>query len=262
MLVLDGEEVAAELLAAFGDFRPEPVEAAARIARAYDLSASCQQQVAHTLATLGPLPDTADETRQVGQNFGGAVRIRLGADFTDSDFLGSPQVAQADVILLATHGVLGVSSCFPEPSLLTSLGPTGDGLIEASRVLDRRLDARLVILSACDTAGGGQSDVTRSGLADGGDALSGLVRGFLYAGVSDVLATEWKVDSATSANEVTSFLAAAGKPGARLADSLASAQRALYDSAETGHPFYWAAFILVGDGDAVLSPATATHAGP
>jgi CHAT domain-containing protein len=104
--------------------------------------------------------------------------------------------------------------------------------------------------------------VTRSGLADGGDALGGLVRGFLYAGVSDVLATEWKVDSATSANEVTTFLSAAGKPGARLAESLASAQRTLYGSAETGHPFYWAAFILVGDGDAALSPPAVVHAGP
>ncbi len=250
-------------LAAFGDFHPEPVQAAARIATAYDLSAGCEQQVAHTLATLGPLPDTADEARQVVRTFGGNTRLRLGAEFTDADFLHSPEVAQADVILIATHGVLDVSSCFPEPSLLTSLGPTGDGLIEASRILDRKLDAQLVILSACDTAGGGgQTDVTRSGLADGGDALSGLVRGFLYAGVSDVLATEWKVDSATSASEVTSFLSAAGKPGATLAQSLSTAQSALYNSAETGHPFYWAAFILVGDGDAVLPPPSVVHAGP
>ena len=256
------QQAGAAVLAAFGAFHPDPALAATRIARAYDLSASCEQQVAHTLATLGPLPDTADETKDVARNFGGKVRLRLGAEFTDTDFLQSPDVARADVILIATHGVLGVSSCFPEPSLLTSLGPGGDGLIEASRVLDRRLDARLVILSACDTAGGGQQDVTRSGLADGGDALGGLVRGFLYAGVSDVLATEWKVDSATSANEVTTFLSAAGKPGARLAESLASAQRTLYGSAETGHPFYWAAFILVGDGDAALSPPAVVHAGP
>jgi CHAT domain-containing protein len=257
-----GQSQGARSLAAFGDFHPDPAMAAARIATAYDLSARCQQQVAHTLATLGPLPDTADEARQVARTFGGKVRLRLGGDFTDSDFLHSPEVAQANVILIATHGVLDVSSCFPEPSLLTSLGPTGDGLIEASRVLDRKLDARLVILSACDTAGGGQTDVTRSGLADGGDALSGLVRGFLYAGVSDVLATEWKVDSATSASEVTSFLSAAGKPGATLSESLSTAQRALYTSTETGHPFYWAAFILVGDGDAVLAPPSLIHAGP
>lgn len=250
------------LLAAFGDFRPQPAPVAARIAMVHELSQSCQGEVAHVLATLGPLPDTADEARQVAKAFGGKSRLRLGAQFTDADFQESPEVSGADVILLATHGVLGVSSCFAEPSLLTSLGATGDGLIEASRVLDRKLQARLVILSACDTAGGRAPGGAGSGLANGGEALSGLVRGFLYAGVSDVLATEWKVDSATSAAEVTSFLAAAAKPGATLADSLASAQRGLYGSAETAHPFYWAAFILVGDGDAAIGAPQALHAGP
>jgi CHAT domain-containing protein len=56
-----------------------------------------------------------------------------------------------------------LSSCFSEPALLTSLGTEGDGLIEASELLDRRLSARLVILSACDTAGGARLDAARTG---------------------------------------------------------------------------------------------------
>jgi len=243
---------AAHELAAFGDFRPDPDAAAARIAADHGLSAGCQKAIAHALATLGALPDTADEASDVAKAFDGKSRVRLGAEFTDVDFLQDPWVGQADVILLATHGVLGLSSCFAEPALLTSLGSTGDGLIEASRVLDRKLNARLVILSACDTAGGG--------VADGGEALSGLARGFLYAGAAAVLATEWKVDSATSAAEVGAFLAAAEKPDQSLSLAFAAAQRSVFASAETGHPFYWAAFILVGNGQASISPAKTTVA--
>ena len=252
---------AIDLLAAYGDFQPDPIAAAGRIATDHGLSASCQQEIAHALQTLGALPDTADEAKGVAQAFGGKSRLRVGADFTDTDFLGSPEVGRADVILLATHGVLGLSSCFAEPALLTSLGPTGDGLIEASRVLDRKLQARLVILSACDTAGGS--------LSDGGEALSGLARGFLYAGAAGVLATEWKVDSATSAAEVSALLGAAAKPGQTLDLSLAAAQRSIYESPETGHPFYWAAFILVGNGEVSIggpgpagAPPASAHAGP
>jgi len=250
-------------IVAFGDFHPAPDEAAARIVAAHGLPENCQADVAHVLASLGPLPDTAEEARDVTQTFGGAAQLRLGAAFTDTAFLDDPAVTTAQVILIATHGVLGLSPCFAEPALLTSVGPTGEGLIEASRVLDRKLAARLVILSACDTAGGGALDLGRTGLADGGEALSGLARGFLYAGASDVMATEWKIDSATSAAEVTAFLATASKPGAVLTEALAAAERTLYNSPETGHPFYWAAFILVGDGDAsIAAPATEVHAGP
>ncbi len=240
-------------LAAFGDFRPDPAQAAGRIARDHGLAAGCQKEIATALTLLAPLPDTAQEVKGVAGAFGGASNVRLGDSFTDSSFIDSPDVGDADVILLATHGVLGLSSCFGEPALLTSLGPSGDGLLEASKVLDRKLKARLVILSACDTAGGGQLD--ESGLAEGGEALSGLARSFLYAGASGVLATEWKVDSASAASEVQDFLRKANQIGSPLSVSLAGAQRSLYTQPETAHPFYWAAFILVGDGSVSISQA-------
>ena len=144
------------------------------------------------------------------------------------------------------------SPCFPEPSLLTSLGEGGDGLIEASRLLDRQLRAELVVLSACDTAAGGKLDEARTGLADGGDALSGLARAFIYAGARNVLATEWKVDAAASKAEVTSLLLGVNQPGESVRDALAKAQAGLYGQPETAHPFYWAAFVLVGDGGGAL----------
>ncbi|HEX4196324.1 MAG TPA: CHAT domain-containing protein [Caulobacteraceae bacterium] len=237
--------------AVYGDYVPNPPEVAARLAKERDLSDACRAQVQHALQLLGPLPETADEAKAVAAKFPGA-RLVLGQDFTDADFLHSPDTAGADVIMLATHGVLGMSNCFAEPALLTSVGQSGDGLIEASQLFDTQLKARVVVLSACDTAGGGKLDEARTGLADGGDALSGLARGFIYAGARNVLATEWKVDAATSSAEINGFLAGASQPNAGLGAALAAAQRQIFSQAETGHPFYWAAFVLVGDGGGSL----------
>jgi CHAT domain-containing protein len=235
----------------YGDYQRDPQVVADRVGAANNLSDGCRAQIAHALLLMGPLPETADEARSVAADFPGG-RLVLGDGFTDVDFLTSPDTANADVIMVATHGVLALSSCFPEPALLTSVGPTGDGLIGASQLLDRQLKAQLVVLSACDTAAGGKLDEAVTGLGDGGDALSGLARGFIYAGARNVLATEWKVDAASSSAEMGDFLAAASQPGVNLGQALAASQRKLFGQAETAHPFYWAAFVLVGDGGRVL----------
>ncbi|HEX3916066.1 MAG TPA: CHAT domain-containing protein [Caulobacteraceae bacterium] len=237
---------------AYGDFQPNPAEASARLATAEGLSDSCRTEMERSLQTMGPLPETADEARSVAATFAHS-RVTLGSDFTDVDFMHNPETANADVVLLATHGVLALSPCFPEPALLTSVGEHGLGLIEASALLDLQFKARLVILSACDTAAGGNLDEARTGLDDGGDALSGLARAFIYSGARDVLASEWKVDSDASRAEIGQMLTEGVRPGASLRDALSLAQANLYGQAETGHPFYWAAFILVGDGSGELN---------
>jgi CHAT domain-containing protein len=246
-------------IAAFGNFIPDPEGVAARIVLERGLPDHCRQDIANALAALGALPDTADEVKKVGALFGPSSRTGLGAAFTEANVFATSSSTEADVMLLATHGVLGLSSCFAEPALLTSLGPTGDGLIEASHLLDQKLTARLVVLSACDTAGGGRLDVTRAGLSDGGEALSGLARGFIYAGASGVMATQWKIDSASSAALINDFLTNASGEGMNIADSLARAQAKAYANPDTAHPFYWAGFVLIGDGATSISkrsPAT------
>lgn len=236
---------------AFGDFRPDPARAAAQIAAAHGLSDRCRAEVQRALTGLQALPETATEARDAAAAFGADGHATLGAAFTDDDFFKASDVADAQVLVLATHGVLGLSTCFAEPALLTSVGKEGDGLIEASQLLDRSLKARLVVLSACDTAGGG-GHMTGAGLTDSGEALSGLARAFIYAGAPSVLATEWKIDASASALQTDVLLRTAAKDGKTVAEALNTAQASLYDNAETAHPFYWSGFILIGDGGAKL----------
>ena len=83
-----------------------------------------------------------------------------------------------------------------QPALITSFGPAGsDGLLTFKEIFDLRLDADLVILSACDTASEASTAATRAaGLATGGDvALDGLVRAFVAAGGRLVVASHWPV---------------------------------------------------------------------
>lgn len=239
---------ASTAVAAFGDFRPNPTLAATRIAADHGLSERCRLEIQNSLTRLRALPSTAEEARSAAAAFGASSRASTGSDFTDAAFLDGQGTQDAEVLVLATHGVLGLSSCFAEPALLASVGPNGDGLIEASELLERNLKARLVILSACDTAGGGGAAVADQGLADGGEALSGLARAFIYAGAPSIIATQWPVDASASALQTGLLLRTAANGSIPVAQALGAAQAQLYEDAETAHPFFWSGFVLIGDG--------------
>jgi hypothetical protein len=82
------------------------------------------------------------------------------------------------------------------PALVTSFGDSGsDGLLTFREIFDLKLDADVVILSACDTAGMATVGASReAGVTTGGNyALDGLVRAFVGAGARSVVASHWPV---------------------------------------------------------------------
>jgi len=114
-----------------------------------------------------------------------------------------------------------------------------------------------VILSACDTAGMATVGASReAGVTTGGNyALDGLVRAFVGAGARSVIASHWPVPDDYDATKrlIGGLLDAA--PGVPLAAALEQAQAKLMDDPQTSHPFYWSAFIILGDGAKPLVPA-------
>ena len=133
---------------------------------------------------------------------------------------------------------------------MTSFAADGsDGLLSFKEVFDLKLDADVVILSACDTAGAASASASReAGITGGNYALDGLVRAFVGAGARSVVASHWPVPDDYDATKrlVGGMLRA--RPGQPLASALGKAQAGLMDDARTSHPFYWAAFIILGDG--------------
>lgn len=194
---------------------------------------------------------------------GSGIEILTGEAFSDSALKARGDLARYRILHFATHGLVGAPrpECPARPALMTSFGGAGsDGLLTFAEIYDLRIDADLVILSACDTAGKASLAATReAGLGTGGDsALDGLVRAFVGAGGRSVVASHWPVPDDYGATErlITGlFQAPAGTP---VATALRRAEEALMDRPETSHPYYWSGFALVGDGAAPLLPAPAS----
>lgn len=181
------------------------------------------------------------------------VEILTRDQFTDTGLAARTDLDQYRILHFATHGVVTAraAKCAAQPALLTSFGGNGsDGLLTFKDIFDLRLDADLVILSACDTAGKASAAATQqAGLGTGGDvALDGLVRAFVGAGARLVVASHWPVPDDYNATQrlITGLFSA--PPGTPTVTALRMSQRALMDDVNTSHPFYWSAFAAVGDG--------------
>ena len=198
-------------------------------------------------------PIKADELREAAARFGDASRVLTREEFTDSAILGLDNLGEYRILHFATHGLVTAPQpqCPPRPALLTSFASNeeSDGLLSFAEIFGLRIDADLVILSACDTAGSATIGATReAGVTSGGDfALDGLVRAFVGAGGRTVLASHWPVpDDFDATGRLVSGLFA--ENGQATAGALRQSQLALMDDADTSHPFYWSAFAVVGDG--------------
>ncbi len=214
------------------------------------------------LRALPPLPDTKQEVETVGASFGASPRaILLGPAATEAALRGE-DLGQYRVLYFATHGLLpGELRCQGEPALVLSppeqapKSAADDGLLYASEISSFRLNADLVVLSACNTAAAG-------GTRFGGGALEGLADAFFHAGAHAVLASHWEVPSASTVRLMTGVFSPAGRAQTDgYADALRKSQLALIAQGATAHPFHWAAFTLIGDGDGAQAPMKTAQGG-
>lgn len=190
----------------------------------------------------------------------GGGEVRTDAQFTDTSLLTDRTLDQYRMLHFATHGLVTAPrpGCPARPALVTSFGDSGsDGLLSFREIFDLKLDADLVILSACDTAGLATVGASReAGVTTGGNyALDGLVRAFVGAGARSVIASHWPVPDDYDATKRLIGGLLDAQPGVPVAAALGQAQQKLMDDPQTSHPFYWAAFIILGDGSKPLVPA-------
>jgi CHAT domain-containing protein len=145
--------------------------------------------------------------------------------------------ASFNVIHFACHGQFNERQPM-QSGLLLAKDATSDGFLQVHEIFSLNLkSASLVTLSACETA---------LAKIQGGDDLVGLSRGFIYAGTPSLLATLWEVDDQSTALLMESFyknwLKGMSKP-----EALRQAQVKLKEMPQYRHPFYWAAFEMIGD---------------
>jgi tetratricopeptide (TPR) repeat protein len=181
------------------------------------------------------LPGAATEVAWMKERLSG-VTTQDGADVRALP--GERAFASYDVLHFATHARLLPHQPWGSALLLADSARCADPWLRAERVARMRLRARLAVLSGCETGGG---EVLT------GEGVLGMTNAFLAAGASTVVASLWRVDDRATASFMRLFYAALGR-GATVSGALGEAQRAMAAEPATAAPFYWAGFVVSGDG--------------
>ena len=192
------------------------------------------------------LPNASHEVAALSRLYGVQnSAIYTGVSATEQTF--KVQAEKYDVLHLATHGVFDDRNPMYSHLLLAGPGPAGDddGLLEAWEVVNMNLKADLVVLSACETA---------RGKASSGEGLIGMAWAFFVAGSPSLIASQWKVDSASTTDLMLNFhrglrYHSSAKSGSTpKAKALQQAALSVMKKPQYRHPFYWAGFVLIGNG--------------
>ena len=212
--------------------------------------------VSCTIERLERLPDTADELQSIAEALGAnPVRdVYLGQRASEKQ-VKSMDLSDRRVVAFASHALVPYDlDGLDQPAIALSgpsvTGDEDDGLLTMAEILDLKLNADWVVLSACNT-----------GAAEGAGAevVSGLGRAFFYAGTRAVLVSMWPVET-SSAKKLTTSLFRHQKENPALSKAQAH-QMAMLELIEGpgmrdeggriiasyAHPFFWAPFIIVGD---------------
>jgi hypothetical protein len=160
-----------------------------------------------------------------------------------------------DVIHFATHGLFDQNALSDAALVLTPISQSdsfNDGILSASEIARLSLQARLVVLSACNSAKFKQQQANL-GVHD-------LQAAFTVAGAPTILAALWPVESTISAKLIEEFFKnwRSGRYGGA-AQSLAQTIRIFLDNADIPHqhPRFWAPFEIFGNGSITGEPSQA-----
>lgn len=169
-----------------------------------------------------------------------ALSVHTGFAANRDSVLGS-RLNDYRVVHFATHGK--IDSRYPALSWLafSQVDPKGtkqNGLVRLHDIYNLNLNADLVTMSACDTALGREI---------AGEALTGLVQGFMYSGARSVMASLWQVPDRATAELMGLFYRNLFELEQKPAAALRNAQVELSSKTRFRHPYYWSAFVLQGD---------------
>jgi filamentous hemagglutinin family protein len=182
---------------------------------------------------LAPLPHSETEAIAIAQLLN--VEPLTGDKATKVAVL--QQIERARIVHLATHGILDDVEGLGVPGFIALAPSKGDsGLLTANEIFNLRLNAELVVLSACNT---GRGRIT-------GDGVIGLSRSFIAAGVPSVVVSLWSVSDESTADLMAEFYRQM-----QLTPDIAQALRKamLVTLVKHPNPVDWAAFTLIGEAE-------------
>lgn len=187
----------------------------------------------------------------------GANERLLGQDFTKQR-LGSIDLAQYRILHFATHALLPTDlKCRASPTMLVS-PPVGEAKLtdiffDTGDILKLKLNADLVVLSACNTSS--QGDV------GSGESLSGLAQAFFVSGARGLVVSHWLAADQSTQQLMGLMYRGIASGKYDTANALRNAQLDMLARAGKdfpvlfSHPLFWSVFTPMGDG---FTPSTNT----
>ena len=200
--------------------------------------ASSRALTALRQGNVGALKFAREEVTEAASLFGSKSVTLAGADASEAKLKAEP-LSEFQVIHLAAHGIGDETEPDRAALVLLTGNNEEDGLWQAREIRHSRLNADLVVLSACETG---------SGRLQGEEGVMNLARAFLIAGARSVVASLWSVEDDSTATLMGNFyehLAA----GLTVNESLRQAQiDFIREYKGRAQPYYWAGFEVIGDG--------------
>jgi CHAT domain-containing protein len=180
----------------------------------------------------------------------GDVAVYIGAAAKEENLKSNESLSSARRIHFATHGIMserqphysGLILSLPQalrnqPSAISYQLSAEDGLLQVYEIFNLKLNAELVVLSACRTGLGKEVK---------GEGLIGLTRAFMYAGAPSMVASLWQVADRSTADLMVTFYQQLNQDRDK-ADALRQAKLKVIEAGRYAHPYYWSPFILVGE---------------
>jgi CHAT domain-containing protein/tetratricopeptide (TPR) repeat protein len=190
---------------------------------------------------LGRLLSTGYEGEAIAALVPDASRLLARGFAANRDAVLDSDLEGFRYIHFATHGL--VDARYPGLSALVlsqfdQQGRPLDGFLRLNDIYNLKLDAELVVLSACETALGREVR---------GEGLIGLTQGFMTAGARSVVASLWQVPDRATAELMRQFYSYMLDEGLAPAAALRKAQLASAAERRWSDPYFWGGFVLVGD---------------
>jgi CHAT domain-containing protein/Tfp pilus assembly protein PilF len=183
---------------------------------------------------------SGEEVKNIASFFKeGNAEIFLRKDATEENVKREGELKKFNYIHFATHGFIDEAKPdFSSIVLTKDNNSEEDGLLNAAEIFNLKLNADLVVLSACQT---GLGKLVR------GEGMVGLTRAFMYAGTPTVMVSLWSVSDVSTSTLMGEFYRNLVKEKLGKTEALRKAQLSMLGNEKFAHPFYWAPFVIIGD---------------
>jgi len=187
---------------------------------------------------LYPLPGAKEEVKNISKVISGDIYM----DNLASERNFKEHASDYDVLHLAMHTIIDDKNPMYSKLVFTQVpDSTEDGLLNTNEIYNMKFNARMVVLSACNT---GDGKLLK------GEGVMSLARGFFYAGCPSVVMTLWTVEDKTGSNLMTNFYNYLSQ-GIDKDDALRQAKLEYLKTADPlkSHPYFWSGYVTLGDID-------------